>query len=264
MTTLAPTRVFDRVVCGVDRSEPALVAARAAAIVTDAAGSLSLVSADNSSVAVHAAWKLVEVREAFAADAAAALEQATAAAQPIHELTGKVVRGDRLHVLLAEIERQQATLLVVGTHGHARSIGIAAGSVATFALHEAPCSVLVARGNVEAGRWPSRIVVGLDGSEDSAIAYRAAAELADRTGATLQAIVATRDRGIDLEAVRAIAPQVDERDARALDLLSVLSRPSDLLVVGSRGMKGVRALGSLSERLAHESRSSVLVVRPRA
>ena len=263
MSTLARTHVFDRVVCGVDRSDAGLIAARAAARIADPRGSLTIVSANDSSVAVHAAWNMSEIQHELAADATAALEEAVSAARPLHELESYLVEGDPLHVLLAEIERRQATLLVVGTHCHARATGIALGSVATHALHEVPYPVLIARGNVTA-RWPSRIAVGVDGSPDSALAYRAAVELADRPGAELQPIVALHDRGIDLDAVRAIAPNVEEHDARALDALSVFSRPSDLLVVGSRGLKGIRALGSLSERVAHESRSSVLVVRGRA
>jgi nucleotide-binding universal stress UspA family protein len=35
-----------------------------------------------------------------------------------------------------------------------------------------------------------------------------------------------------------------------------------LVVLGSRGLSGVRALGSVSERVAHRARCSVLVARP--
>ena len=38
---------------------------------------------------------------------------------------------------------------------------------------------------------------------------------------------------------------------------------ADLVVVGSRGLHGLRALGSVSERVAHRARASVLVVRER-
>jgi nucleotide-binding universal stress UspA family protein len=38
------------------------------------------------------------------------------------------------------------------------------------------------------------------------------------------------------------------------------SEPADL-VGGSRGLHGLKALGSGSERVAHQARSSVLVVR---
>lgn len=94
-------------------------------------------------------------------------------------------------------------------------------------------------------------------------AYEAARTLAARTGAELRAIVATRDARVDVEAAKAIAPECEEHDARALDALDVASETADLVVVGGRGLRGLRALGSLSERLAHEARSSVLVVRAR-
>ncbi|MGB1627847.1 MAG: universal stress protein [Miltoncostaeaceae bacterium] len=34
--------------------------------------------------------------------------------------------------------------------------------------------------------------------------------------------------------------------------------------MGARGLKGTKALGSVSERVAHKAASSVLVVRPHA
>ncbi len=45
---------------------------------------------------------------------------------------------------------------------------------------------------------------------------------------------------------------------------TVIPRTADLLVVGSRGLQGARALGSVSERAAFRADSSVLVVRPRS
>jgi nucleotide-binding universal stress UspA family protein len=264
VTALAGTEVFDRVVCGVDRGDAGLAAARAAALVTDPGGTLTLVSANDASVAVHAGWGMPRILDELAADAAAALEEAAVVAGPIHRPDEKLVQGDPLHVLLGELERQEATLAVAGSHGHSRAAGIALGSVATYLLHEAPCAVLVVRGEVVPGRWPRRIVVGIDGSADSARAYAAARTLAERLGAGLRAVVATRDAHVDVEAARSIAPNCEEHDARALDVLHVASESADLVVVGGRGLRGLRALGSLSERLAHEARSSVLVVRGRA
>ena len=45
---------------------------------------------------------------------------------------------------------------VVGSHGQSRAEGIALGSVATHLLHEAPCSVLIARPTEERQRWLER------------------------------------------------------------------------------------------------------------
>ena len=43
--------------------------------------------------------------------------------------------------------------------------------------------------------------------------------------------------------------------------LVAASADADLLVVGSRGLDGLRALGSVSERVAHRARCSTLIVR---
>ena len=39
------------------------------------------------------------------------------------------------------------------------------------------------------------------------------------------------------------------------------SEAADLLLVGSRGLRGLRAIGSVSEQLGHQSASSILIVR---
>jgi nucleotide-binding universal stress UspA family protein len=76
-------------------------------------------------------------------------------------------------------------------------------------------------------------------------------------------VVATEDARVDVEAAKRIAPECEEHEGRARDVLTVASETADLVVVGSRGLRGLRALGSLSERLAHDARSAVLVVRAR-
>lgn len=263
MTTAARVEIFDRVVCGIDRSDEGLAAARAAGLVADPGGELTLVTAYDRSAAVHAGWGMSRVLEQLRDEATHALEEGQDVVWPLHEADAKLVEGDPLRTLLGEIERRRATLVAVGSHGLSRPLGIALGSVATHLLHEAPCSVLIARGAVVPGRWPRRIAVGVDGSADSARAHEAARALAERAGAALRPIVAAQDARVDLEAARRIAPDAEVHDARALDALHVASENADLVVVGSRGLRGLRALGSLSERLAHEAHCSVLVVRER-
>ena len=199
--------------------------------------------------------------ERLAVEAQDALEQGRTEAEALHALEGKLVEGDALHCLLAEIATQDATTVVVGSHGISRMTGIALGAVSTYLVHDAPCSVLIARGPVDSKRWPRRIVVGTDGSPDSARAVEATTALAARFDAEVRAIVATKDARLDLDAVRRLAPSCEEHEGKALDILSVASEAADLVVVGSRGLRGIRALGSLSERIAHEARCSVLVVR---
>ena len=179
----------------------------------------------------------------------------------MHPLETRLLEGDPLKCLLAEIAEEDATTVVVGSHGLSRATGIALGAVSTYLLHEAPCSVLIARGQIEREQWPRRIVVGVDGSDDSARAVAAARELGSRYGAGGPRD--RRDQGlhVDVDAARRIEPACEQREDRALDVLNVLSETADLLVVGSRGLRGLRTLGSLSERLAHEARCSVLVLR---
>jgi nucleotide-binding universal stress UspA family protein len=101
---------------------------------------------------------------------------------------------------------------------------------------------------------------GVDGSPEAAAAASTARELADRFGSSLRFVAAVRDE-VDLDVAREIAPDLEELPGGAVEELHVLSELADLVVVGSRGLKGVRALGSVSERVAHDALCSVLVVR---
>jgi nucleotide-binding universal stress UspA family protein len=133
-------------------------------------------------------------------------------------------------------------------------------STATELVHKAPCSVLVVR--TAGADFPTRLAVGVDGSAESAAAYATAKALSDRFGASLWPVVAhgggTVDRG---EVERIVGDRREDSPHDAVAALLAASTESDLLVVGSRGLHGLRALGSISERIAHRARCSVLVVR---
>jgi len=53
--------------------------------------------------------------------------------------------------------------------------------------------------------------------------------------------------------------RVDEREP--VEALLDAAGTCDLLVLGARGLRGVRALGGVSERVAHRASASVMVVR---
>jgi nucleotide-binding universal stress UspA family protein len=253
--------IEQNVVCGVDASPEGTVAATVAARVAAPEGSLTLVTVEDTTSVARAGYVTPSVMEVVDEEAHRAVAAGVAATAPLHEAETRLLTGSPIAGLLEEIKARNASLVVVGSHGHSRPVGIALGSVATFMLHEAPCSVLVARdvGGVET--WPRTVVAGVDGSSESAAALAEAKELAGRFGAHLRVVVATADRHADVAAARELEPEIEERDGNAVDVLSVLSEHADLVVVGSRGLRGVRALGSVSERVAHEARSSVLVVR---
>ena len=73
MITQTEISLFDRVVCGVDRSDAGIAAARAAARLTAPDGALTLVSVNDPSAAVHAGWNMAKVLEQLAVEAEDAL-----------------------------------------------------------------------------------------------------------------------------------------------------------------------------------------------
>jgi nucleotide-binding universal stress UspA family protein len=256
--------VCSRVLVGIDRSAESVEAARQAAILTEPGGSLTLL----------AAWTLpppvigvVSPEFAYHADEDLEIEAATDALTAAKDElassvspTTKIVRGFAWDELIKEIRNEDATLVVVGSHGSGRMRGILIGSTATAIVHKAPCSVLVARS--AAPEFPTRIVVGVDGSPQSADAYAAAAHLAARFGAELWPIVAHGGKGVDKQLVATIVDHHHEDlPDDPVTALVAASADADLLVVGSRGLHGPKALGSVSERAAHRAQCSTLIVR---
>jgi nucleotide-binding universal stress UspA family protein len=253
--------VFRRVLVGVDRSAASLEAARQAALLCDADGVLTLL----------AAWTLtpplVETPGGFD-DGIAALaredaEAAVAAAQDALERAPactQVVYGYPWHALAAEIEDQHVTLVAVGSHGTGRLSGILLGSTTTEIVHNTRCSVLVARPAPLV--FPRRIVAGVDGSPGSAAAFAVARYLAERHRAELWPVVAHGGKGVAEQlALAIVGHRHEDLPDEPVRALVAASADADLLVVGSRGLHGIRALGSVSERVAHRARCSVLVVR---
>jgi nucleotide-binding universal stress UspA family protein len=144
--------------------------------------------------------------------------------------------------------------------------------------------VLVARPATP--EFPSRIACGVDGSETSAGTAALAAGVASATGAELRLIhVIPVFRGDNTEWTlgegEPSPPELEPAEQAAIArgvqpvremamgrpenaLLEAASRNgTDLLVVGYRGVRGVRKvlLGSVSEHAAHHARCSVLVAR---
>jgi nucleotide-binding universal stress UspA family protein len=101
----------------------------------------------------------------------------------------------------------------------------------------------------------------VDGSRHSAAAYAVAAGLATRFGAELHRVVAWGGMSIDPLLVDPVVADREDSPEEAVPALLSAARHCDLLVVGSRGLHGLGALGSVSERLAHRSPVSTLIVR---
>ncbi len=144
----------------------------------------------------------------------------------------------------------------------------------------------------------STIVVGTDGSANSEEAVRVAAEMAATGDGKLHVVSAYHPlSAADVTSIRASLPQefrgVVDADGAVRDRIrsavrvgrhydiEIVEHPvegdatesvldiadevdADLIVVGSRGLRGLRrTLGSVSTRLVHHSNRSVLVVHPK-
>ncbi|HEX4745948.1 MAG TPA: universal stress protein [Gaiellaceae bacterium] len=252
------TAVFERILCGVDGTASSLTAVQAASRLQVREGTLRFVAAANIAKASQAGMAATHAAGQLQEEAEAALKEARAL---VPSAAGKLVIGNPATVLLREAESDETTLVVVGSHGHRRATAMVLGTVALALLRDAPCSVLIAREVTDPETWPRAVVVGVDGSPGSAVALAVAREFAGRFGSGVRAIASTADH-FDPELAAAFAPELEEDSAGAVTALVAASGTADLVLVGSRGLHGLKALGSVSERVAHQARSSVLVIRP--
>jgi nucleotide-binding universal stress UspA family protein len=253
---------FTRVVAGIDRTPEAVEAARQATVIAARDAPVELVTVYSLAGPVVGGLGAdvplsydEDVQRPAAEDVVAVAAKALGRA----DATRTVAAGTPWDVLL-ETSCADGTLLSVGSHGIGRLRGIVLGSTATEVIHNAPSSVLV--GRPAGSDFPRKIVVGVDGSRESAAAFAVAHELGQRFGARLWPVTAYGGGEIDKEAARAIVGDYHEDTADdPANALVAASAEADLLVVGSRGLRGIKALGSVSERVAHEARCSVLIVR---
>jgi nucleotide-binding universal stress UspA family protein len=257
----SPETIFSRILVGIDGSPEALEAAAQAAALAGPQATLELVSAWHLGQPVVTGMPSVPTAETDGAEVRRRAEDAAAAAAlEFPAAHTQVVHGPPGDVLLATASDERSTLIAVGSHGLGRMPGIVFGSTATRVIHDAPCSVLVAR----SGRVvpPSRIVVGVDGSEASARAFGAARHLAERFGGEVVPVVAEGHDAVDLPAISlAVGDSFHVTPGEPVPVLTAAAANADLLVVGSRGLRGLRALGSVSERVAHRADCSTLIVR---
>ena len=250
--------IFSRIVVGIDGSEAGFEACRQIARLAEQDAEIDAVAVVHLGPAVAAALDAAHIVDVLEHEAEDALEQAL-------EILGgrahkRYLDGFVTQALLAELEDFHATLLAMGTHEHHRATEILIGGVAGELLHTAPCSVLIAR-PCRMQDFPTKLVVGDDGSDQAHEAVAVARQLAARFGIPMRVVTALDGKGVDLLHVHHRARFAEVVERRPVKALVEAARDVDLLVVGSRGLHGVKALGSVSERVAHNASCSVLVVR---
>lgn len=211
----------------------------------------------------------------------------------------RVVDASPVDAIVTEARRVRADVIVMGWRGHGPARRLLAGSVSRGVMRAAPCAVLIARRPMRELR---HVVVGVDGSENAERAVKFLAALEAPQGARVTVfravdIMRTPAHGLAPRAARAtVAAEVTRINAsrRAAarkdlsqaakrlavggwkvdqvitdgaplrDLLAAVSTVgADLLVVGARGVTGLRRLflGSVAEGALNRSPVPVLVVR---
>ena len=89
-----------------------------------------------------------------------------------------------------------------------------------------------------------------------------APDLFERLSAELWPVVAHGGKGVDKQLVaRIVDYHHEDLPDEPVQAIVSAAADADLVVVGSRGMHGLKALGSVSERVAPQANCSTLVVR---
>jgi nucleotide-binding universal stress UspA family protein len=255
---------FTDILCAVDGSQPAREAARQAAILAGGTASLTFACVGHSGGTIDG-----QGGDEALADAVVLARENGARAKSI------LIDEPNVANAVLDLARHHQ-LLVVGSRGHSRRKGIAVGSIASIVAHEARVSVLAARQPPGRYAFPRNIVLASDGSAGS----RPAAEI---TGALARAydsrvLLFTAANDLSTQQRQELAEQaVLLQEASGVETTAQTSsggankqivqiasqEEASLVVIGSRGLTGMRSLGSVSERVFHDAPCSVLIDRTR-
>jgi nucleotide-binding universal stress UspA family protein len=189
-----------------------------------------------------------------------------------------------------------AGLVAMGSRGRGRLRRLALGSVSEAVVTHAHCPVMVVRWKPVV--FPAKILLASDASEEARLAATTASDLAQRTGSELHVVHVGRElthgayTGVEVGPLPSVHQGELDRQAqelieaemgrmkssgiavvrvhlskgRADEEIVVLGEEigADLIVVGSRGLGGVRRalMGSVSDSVVRHAHCPVMVVRP--
>jgi nucleotide-binding universal stress UspA family protein len=291
---------IDRVVVGMDFSEPAIRAARWAAQHVAPQAELVIVHALEMPVLpdflrghVSGAADVIENARRGATDRLAELCRSIC---PEGNMRGVVRAGGAVDAILDVVAETRADLVVVGEHGRRAGVLDALGSTAERLLHSSPVPVLLGRGAED--HPPASILIPVEEADVTSLVLRWGAELARRFDAAvallhvitsqipgrvriISASGASREFEAKLESsARAWLEQV-ARDAgfdpertssdvvfgeTRWEVLAAAQRLDvDLIVMGSRGSgtAGQILLGSVARSVLRGAHCPVLVITQR-
>lgn len=214
---------------------------------------------------------------------------------PNWHITTEAIWGMPASKLIAKADEWKPDLLVVGSHGRSALGRFFLGSVSQKVIHEAQCSVRIARGIAKEAGSPVRILIAMDGSKGAMAAVDAVVARHWPVGSQVRLVNATWTVP-PITSSRMAAPIADwianenARIKQALDTATVklqgvglptsvvleeeepktlLTKEAekwgaDCIFLGARGMGPVERLmiGSVSSGVAARAHCSVEVIRP--
>lgn len=214
---------------------------------------------------------------------------------PGWKITTEAVWGMPASKLIAKADDWQPDLIVVGSHGRSTLGRFFLGSVSQKIVHEAPCSVRIARGTAKEAGSPVRLLIAMDGSKGAMAAVDAVVARHWLAGSQVHLVNATWTVPpvTSSRMVAPIAEWIANENARikqALDTatakLAGVGLPvttvmeeeepktlltseaekwgADCIFLGARGMGTVERImiGSISAGVAARAHCSVEIIRP--
>ena len=207
-----------------------------------------------------------------------------------------VLAGVARDEIVREARDWEADLVVVGARGLGLVDAWLLGSVSLAVARRVECAVLIVKGG---GRRFQRVVVGLDGSDEAAHAARFVAEwpldarhavrligvvepihfpssapdlIRPQLAAAIRELKAERrlelskalDQAAPLFDAHGVTVSRETPEGHPADVIAAAAaRDADLVVVGARGLGGVKRLllGSVSENVLRAARCPVLIVK---
>ena len=260
---------FRRIVCGVNGTRSSAAAAERAIELADGGGAIELVAFTDvrgTGPTLMAGTGIARTQRALDAARHAAAERGVQATTECRHH-----REPRRALLECAADRD---LLVVGAHPGSRAGGIMLGSTATLALHDSAVPVLIGRSMPEGRRLGEHVLLASTGSGSERRAAAIAAAVAALAGGSVTLLHVEGPTGSDVrhelaleatevQGITGIDPVVVTTRGHGPDPIvrSAAELGVTMVVLASRGLSGVRALSSVSERVGAAAPCSVLVLR---
>ena len=178
--------------------------------------------------------------------------------------------------IVAEVERIQPDLVILGRRGKHGLVDILMGSVTARVIGHSPVNLLVVPRGGAIGF--QRLLVASDGSPHSETTWELALAMAKQAKSQLIAVAAAPEEGDIIEAqalihklltaanragmpLKGVSPQGVAPDAAIIN--QAIKNEVDLIIMGSHGRTGLKRLlmGSVTERVIGQSPCPVLVVK---